>query len=461
MKDNKYFELINFFRDETRANSIIRDLGSDYSKTPNAQELNKDISKKIFGASSYKVLTSANLTNSKLIDIDLNKVVTLGGWCVLRTKDMQNLRKGLITDPINGELKRFNRVSQLSKWIRDTQSFDQITDAVLPNNISDYIIVSERRLWSDKIINALEVLFDRSLTIKENNEIYQAVRESEEKKLIYTEKYLRKFNNKSARVTRFIDEDQYDNLIRRRDEIFNKFEIDRVKLINPLLSRKIAKHLSLDVAREKEILVKYVNEYSLSWYFFTGDYFDNILKKFGYTNKSVGLIPNPWSYALGKESEPEKEFNKKVFSGKNEYLKKDSINNSVTFIPIAQAETYSFKPYRSHRSIELLPNSINFKRYLANYSHSIEEIQSLYLRQNNALIDAFNFFNEQKVIESLINITKESNKFSSAKSNFNKNSLITKKDFSINLRQTGLQKIKPDLQMVNDYMHELLNSVFN
>lgn len=431
--------LINQARDVTFLNKIRTKLsentgGIHEGYIPNDVWLNR-----IIGETAEKfVLASPNIEQLDNVD----SITILGGWCALRTKCLQDLSSGYLTDVKTGEKLRIFNIKDITEWLTKAISFDQIYDAVGTYTGNFYTILSETYLWSLRVADTIEKLLNRKLDEKDFKKIISAIRIAEEQRYKLTIEYIKSYYSNQQKdlikVNVVWDFDIIDELKKIRDTLLQQVNLNLHNFIvhfsSNLQTNNTFKSTDADTAQEIESITKYLDAYSLVWMTYTGPYLE-VLKKLDYVNTQTAIIIEPWSHAYIGSLRARNEFNTLFLSGKNQYLHPDGINSSLAFVAIDQIGDFNGTRHRTSKSISEVPNIYNFKNFVETNLYA-ESISSLNLQQNNAFNLGYNYlcFGDYK------NILKEMIDLSIEYKNVRKN--ITNQSIKLEDKLTEVKKIK-------------------
>ncbi len=317
---------------------------------------------------------------------DVNEYTTLGGWCVLRTFDTVKLTKGLLTHPITNKAYPITDITNVAEWIVSNIALDQIVETVGYHPSNRYVAISEVELWTKKIVTLLEGQLEEHLTPSDTQLIQSSIENVELQKYQLTQKYLEYIAGGPVNLTRVVDSDIFDELIQGRDRILTTVGLSIEALVEPTLAR----FESSQKMKQRDRLIHYIQDYSIAWFLYTGEYL-KILQKAKYVITPKALLVNPWKYALNSEIEGKQLFGDKVFQGQHAYLRKGGINENIGFIALDQPSTYGMKRLRTNTSIANVPNIKNYRQYISNLRQD-EKLGFLDISQNQAFQDTLNFF---------------------------------------------------------------------
>jgi len=454
MKDN----LLEYFRDGIRLSRIQYDLTSqDTSKTYQGKTKISNNITELLGHNSFRCISHTG--DFDKIKLDLNDITAIGGWCAIRTKDLNNIKNNLLENPLTGEHYRFSTVKEVCEWVKITQTLDQITEAVGVYQGNNYTIISERKLWATKLEKTLEKCFGRSLSQKELQSVYDAIVISEERKYIITQRYLDLSTGRKNSIRRIIDEDHLEEMEKNKNILLETHKVYVEDLMKPLMERK--KPSSENRQREEAELINYITEYTKVWYFFTGDYLENILKKYGYVDTTRAVLINPWQYAANYEILFEQTLNKIILNGDTRYLKPNTVNENIAFIACISAEDRSFKSYKSHRKASSIPNTLNFKGYQSALREDMIKLNTTFLSDNQFFGDIFNFSQDSNSIRLLNEVVMENLEFSQVKKEIQEKDSQKKTKIVSEIRHQALINNTPKVsELVEDYT-KLISIIFS
>lgn len=363
---------------------------------------------KNIGQTYYKtILASKGIENMKF-----GTYTVLGGWCSLRTKCVNDLSKGILTDPETGLIQYYKNVDEVAQWLLNAVSADQIIESIGIYNGDSYAAISEEYLWSEKVIRILQKYFSRKLLNSEQDKIRQSIRISDDRRYKITKRYIEQVQNKKIALTKIIDSDIFSELIKSRDRILNNFNISLVDLGKRLATNRglLKNKNNNDRKAILEDIRFYVNNYSIVMLMYTGYYLE-ILKKKGYVETAKAIVIEPYSHIQSNEFEGE--FKGIVFSsnkGKNNYHIKDGINENIGFIAVDDVSTYACKRIKLSKSIFEVPNIKNYNKFIDILS-SDKNISILDLRHNPVFMCGVNYLPYSKCREALLEMINIRNEY--------------------------------------------------
>lgn len=329
------------------------------------------------------------LASKNIEKLCLGSYTVLGGWCVLRTKCMQDLRSGIITDPKTGEKKQYETIEEVCQWLEKAIALDQIIETVGSYNGDLYVAISEEHLWSEKIIKAVAKKLNKKFTAHESEQIVKAIRFSEEKRARATEKYLSFVKGKKIRITKVRDSLIFQDLVKARNDLYNHFGITNEKLLQPVIKRRLSRDLEQSQDQITDLFI-HMDRYSLVLLMYTG-YYLNILKEKGYVKTENAIIIEPYSHTRSNESDSE--FRRILLSeekGAHNYLVKGGINEHLGFIVLDEISDYGLHKFSKLKTIAEVPNIKNYFEHLKSISES-NTISILDLKKNTAFLAGINY----------------------------------------------------------------------
>ncbi len=392
-----------------------------------------------------------------------NSVYTvLGGWCAIRTKCLREIGEGILTDPVTGKKKQIKTVSQVAQWIQNAVSLDQIVETIGIYNGTNYVAISEEKLWTKKVINTLELYFNRELTDNEKQNIFIVIKTAEEIRYKITKKYIEYVSGHGISLTRVFDSDIYDDLIQGRNILFEKVGISINDLVEPMILRILKRSDSeLQVGtKTRNDLLNYIDNSTLVWYMYTGDYLE-LLKKKNYVNTPNGIIIEPWSHAVSNESEAK--FNTLIFTGKNSYLHPGGVNENLAYIAIDEASNYNWKSYKSQLSIAEIPNIQNYKIFFEKNTYT-NTFSNLELAKNLPFMYGVNFLPYGKCRKLLLEIISVNDEYRlKLKENKNKYNDYNngRKNKIQQLKKTYSAKMVKLSKQIDLEIRKMINSIFS
>ncbi len=386
-------ELLNSARENQKL-LIIRDmLQQPNGGIPDGKLPSHDWAEKFLGETFHKVILATN--GIEKLGEKGYEFTVLGGWCAVRTQCLKEISEGKLTDYISGETKTFTTTFEVARWLQSAIAFDQIIEAVGKYNGTEYVAISEERMWTEKVVHALERYFSRKLHQTEKDEIQIAIHNAEEKRYECTKRYLEYASGKKINLLRVVDRDIYKDLELARTRLFRKLNISLSDLTKSTIDRITNRKQILEV-NELENFIKsinsYIKSYSLIWMMYTGPYL-SILKKKGFVKTPKAIVIESWNHFSGIEIEAKTEFNYRLFgqnNGENNQLQPHSINEDIAFIAMDEPSDFRWKRHRRTRKINKVPNIHNVEKYVHTLSVS-PTITSLDLSKNEVYQECFNF----------------------------------------------------------------------
>ena len=360
------------------------------------------------GQTYYKtILASKGIENMKF-----GTYTVLGGWCSLRTKCVNDLSKGIFTDPKTGFIQKYKNVDEVADWIAHAISVDQIIESIGMYNGDSYAAISEEYLWSEKVIRIVQKYFSRKLLNSEQDKIRQSIRISDDRRYQITKKYIELVQNKKITLTKIIDSDIFSELVLARDKMLNDFNISLVDLGRQLTTnRGLLKNKNKNDKKEiQEDINFYINNYIIVMLMYTGYYLE-ILRAKGYVKTAKAIVIEPYAHVQSNEFEGE--FKGAVFSsdkGKNNYHIKGGINENIGFIAMDDVSTYACKRVKLIKSIFNVPNIKNYNKFIDILSTD-KNISILDLRNNPVFMYGINYLPYGKCRKALLEMVDIRNEY--------------------------------------------------
>lgn len=398
-----------------------------------SDETNIDINA-ILGEFTPKVLTIANPQSVSLIP---EQLAIAGGWCALRTKDMESFKPdvGVLLNPQDGKPEPIKSVQQVCEWIVQSVAFDQVIESIGAATGAEYVAISERKLWSTRIVEKLTKIFLRDLTANEQQQIEEAVEISEQIKFSITQRYLEYVLGRKPQLARVVDEDIWEDLRGARDEM-----LQNAGLSIPLLQQEFPTDPTL------------VNT-SLVWAMYTQPYFD-VLRERGYIERNIAIVVEPSHHAF-VETKAEVVMARRVFGERGRYFDANGFNNQTGFVTFIECLDGKGQNVRKTLAIDSVPNISNWKRLFTSSGFlSPENNATLTPSDNRLFLWGLNFIPFGKVQEALLQIISVQEEFKKKKDELaNQFPVETRRD--VNVRQSMQQKVEELrqelLQQVNQY----------
>ncbi|MDO8610447.1 MAG: hypothetical protein Q7R95_07910 [bacterium] len=417
-------------------------------------------SKENIGQTYYKtIMASRGIENLKL-----GTYTVLGGWCALRTKCINDLSKGILTDLSTGQLMKFKSVKEVTNWITNAVSADQITESIGIYNGTSYASISEEYLWTQKAAQILKKYLNRNLTSQEQENIRRSIHISDDKRYKITKKYIEFVLNKKIDFTKIVDIDILPDLIDSRDRFLDSIHTS-LKDLATIIIKEILDHKKINGEYNKEFkiiykrLFDYLNNYSVILFMYTGYYLD-ILKRKGYVKSPKAIIMEPYSHVLSNEFEAE--FKRIIFStnnGKNNYLIKNGANEDLGIIVIDDVCNYSHRRVKKYQSIHEIPNIQNYHNFIDRLS-SDKNMSALDLKNNPVFMCGVNYLPYGRCNKALLEMIDIRNEYL-----VKKKQVKQYKDDESFFEITELKKIKSSLiskqaKIVLEELEKLFTTIF-
>lgn len=290
-----------------------------------------------------RVLVVSNPNNP--LTLIPEQIAVAGGWCALRTKDIASLNeKGIIMNPENGALEQIRSVNQVAEWIQKAATFDQIIESVGPARAAEYAVISEKKLWTQRIIAKLSQIFDRQLSKAEQSEIEKAIDKTERERALMTERYLKlATGNDNLVFQRVVDENIWEDLEKAKTEMFEKvgLSIDR---------------LCQSFPNETPI----IKSSALVWAMYSEPYFEVLRQKGFITQKTVFIVePSLHTYADNLSGN---KVVQTIYQDQGIYLDKKGINPNTGFIAFMECLTPEGVNVRKNLGVADVPNVTNWQK---------------------------------------------------------------------------------------------------
>lgn len=350
------------------------------------------------------------------IEIESENITVMGGWCVLRTQDFNNLSKGNLIDPETGDLKKISQVEQVALFIEKAIAFDQISDSIgYPSNPNlHFAAVSESQLWSEKISAKLGQVLNRKLTLTEHDQIECSVSSAEKNRHIMTEKYLRYLTGSpNLRLNRILDYDIRGELNILRDEILK-------------IAGFGASEQSGNCSIDPESLEGAATVLSI----YTGPFID-ILKARGYLSpaRELTYIVEPITHAWANTRASGELI--KALHRSNAIYFQPGMNVNLGQIAFVESVTGDNKSTRFDLDISRVPNIHNWRELLESGDLAVDKNSTLIPIQNKLFTSAANFIGDSEglnllrgLIEAHRTFKVEKDKFVSLPNNGDKSKVI-------------------------------------
>lgn len=298
----------------------------------------------LLGEFAPKVLIASNPNSG--CSLVPEQLAVAGGWCAIRTKDVENISNaGVIMNPVTGELEKVSSVSQVADWIPRAIAFDQIIESVGAVNAREYAVISERRLWSQRLSDKVEAILGK-LSSEERDELELSVETAERIKAELTARYIEYVTGKDRVIfQRVVDDDIWEDLEKARDDMLRQvgLTVEKLETSNP---------------RQKNTL----QSSSLVWAMYSQPYLDMLRQK-GYIQNQKAFVVEPAMHAA-LESEAEKEMGRAIYWDKGKYMDQRGFNNDTGFIAYIECLTGNGRNVRKELAAGQVPNISNWNSML-------------------------------------------------------------------------------------------------
>lgn len=369
---------------------------------------------RVLGPFASKVLLASDPNNTSIIP---EQIAIAGGWCAIRTADVNSIgQNGVIMNPITGSLETIDSVEQVAKWIASSPTFDQVVESIGAPLGAEYVLISERRLWTTRITNKLSQIFARDLSGKEKNLLERGIEEAEIKRSIMTKRYLRFVTqNSDIKVKRIVDEDIWEELQDVQKDLFKKINISVEDLEN---------------AYPNEASI--ISSSALVWSMYSEPYFDMLRTNNAITKKTV-FVAEPVLHTYADNQSGNTVVNT-IYQDKGIYFEQGGINPNTGFIAFIECVGQNGMNVRKRLQVGEVPNISNWKNlFELDNILDIEKNSVLDVKQNLLFIWGINFLPFGKTKQALLRLTELQEEFQREKekitSSFSKSSL--KKDENI------------------------------
>ena len=319
----------------------------------------------ILGEFAPRVLIASSPNNP--MSLIPEQIAVAGGWCALRTNDVKKLtaKEPIIMSPETGVIEPVTSVTQVAEWIKQSISFDQIIESVGAVNASEFGVISEQQLWTERMISKLSAIFTRRLTPEEQGKIADAVKSAEEIRAEITKRYLiRVTNNDSITFNRIVDADIWKDIQYAQVDMLSRVDLSVAKL----------ERMFPDDA-------EVIKSSALVWSMYSEPYFDMLRSKGAITKPTVFIVePSLHTYA---DTRPGREVVRRIYQDKGKYFDPKGINPNTGFIAFMECITPDGKNARKSLSVGEVPNIRNWRKmFQDDGALSVERNTIIDLKQN-------------------------------------------------------------------------------
>lgn len=298
------------------------------------------------------------------------QVAVAGGWCALRTNDVKNLtaKDPIIANPLTGELEPVTSVEQVADWMEKSVSFDQIIESIGAVNAAEYGVISEQRLWIERMNSKLAQIFNKKrLSEDEQTVIALSVTKAEQMRAEMTSRYLQYVTgNEDINFKRIVDEDIWEDLrYAQRD----------------MLSRA-----GLSVSKLQRMFpedAETIKTSALVWTMYSEPYFD-VLRSKGLITKPTAFVVEPSIHTYA-DTRPGNEVVGRIYQNQGVYFDKRGMNPNTGFIAFMECVTPNGKNVRKALSVDKVPNVSNWKNLFSDEGDLALERNSVINPKDNLL----------------------------------------------------------------------------
>lgn len=350
----------------------------------------------ILGDFAPRVLILSNPDNP--LSLLPEQIAAAGGYCALRTKDVESLSKeGVIMNPITSELAEIKSVEQVCRWIIDSVTFDQAIESIGTPEAFEYVAISERRLWTERVNAKLSKVFDRKLSQAEQNMVERSLEEAEKIRAIITERYISLVTgNENVNFKRVIDDDIWEDLKKAQEEMFARAGIT----INDLVS---------NFPSDAET----IKSSAIVWAMYSEPYFDMLRNKGFIKNKTLFIV-EPTLHTFADTAAGNAVVNA-IYQNSGEYFDPNGINKNTGFIAFIECVKTGGDSVRKKSGVGEVPNISNWKRLLKDGFLNPLNNNIIDPTQNQLFVWGVNLFPYGKVRDSLLALLEIQEEFQAEK----------------------------------------------
>ena len=384
------------------------------------------------------------LTTDPQTSLVPEQLVIAGGWCALRTSEVNNLQQGLIVNPETALPEKIISVAQVANWIQQAVSFDQITESIAPLNIGEMMAISEVKLWSDRICQKLNNILGQSLSPGEKEQIFDAVETADQTRFKLSQRYIDYVTNSSRgqSLKRLPDYQIFKELTAARDELLQSGNLSLNKL-----------------SKMYDTSPAWLGSLSLVWAMYSQPYFRN-LRQSGFIKGNTYLVAEPAEHAQAA-SATEAYFINKIYQNLGIYFDRQGINSNTGYAAFIGCLDERGQNARRSLNLSSIPNLANWQQLLSQGTLAPENNLTLNLRENKLLLWSLNLmpFDEiiQQAIISLANIRAQ---FVAGKKQINGNSSQNNGIAKTKVDQLRY-RLEPEIFIANQLIAKQLYNFFN
>ncbi|MDP3998240.1 MAG: hypothetical protein Q8P89_01320 [bacterium] len=403
---------------------------------------------RILGDFAPRVLAVSNPGNP--LTLVPEQIAIAGGWCALRTKDVALLdQEGLIMDPESGRLEPISSVGQVTSWIERSISFDQIVESVGAACGEEYVVISERKLWTQRLTAKLEARFRRKLISLEKNWIEKAIEKSERARAEMTRRYLQfATGNQSLPFQRVVDDDVWEDLKRAKTETLAAADLTEERLCEMFPGE-----------------TPVIKSATIVWAMYSQPYFE-VLRENGFISKKKVFIVEPSLHAW-TDNRAANEVVQRIYQDRGKYLDPSGINADTGFIAFIECVSEGGVNVRKNLGVGEVPNISNWRQLFEDGPLALEKNLVIEPRENKLFLWGVNFLPFGPNCDCLLRLTELQEEFIKEKGKINMGfGGAAKKDPAIReslqrkvneLRQEILEKVRDENEQIAGNLKGLLS----
>lgn len=344
----------------------------------------------LMGDFAPRVLMVSNPENS--FSLVPEQIAIAGGWCALRTKDVVSLDKeGVLMDPQTGNIEKVRSVDQVADWIRKATTFDQIIESIGAMPAFESVVISERKLWTQRLVAKLSQIIDRPLSAQEQEGIESSVEQAEATRAEMTRRYLALATGRDVGFQRVVDEDIWEDLKRAQREMFERTGISIESL----------QKLFPDEAK--------IPSAAMVWAMYSEPYFD-VLRQRGFIKRPIVFIVEPTLHTYADT--PAGNFVvQRIYQERSPYLAPNSMNKNTGFVAFIECVTPRGLNVRKTLGAGEVPNVSNWQRLFEDGVLVPERNRTLSPQENQLFVWGVNLLPFGRTRATLLRLVELQSKF--------------------------------------------------
>ncbi len=431
-----------FYSENSGMAKIARSLQSgQLPRGQNLSQLEQSANRKQWQELLYRFAPAFLSVTDPQTSLVPEQLTIAGGWCALRTNEVNNLQNGLIINPETNLPEEIKSVFQVVKWIQSAVSFDQVTEALAPLAQGEIMAISEVKLWSNRICQKLSYILGQPLSSAEKERVFNAVETADQTRYKLTQRYLSYVTDsrRGQELIRLPDYQIWKELTSARDELLQSGNLSLSQL-----------------AKIHDSSPAWLESLSLVWAMYSQPYFRN-LRQSGFISGTNYLVTEPAEHAIAA-SATEAYFVNKIYQNLGVYFDPSGINANTGYAAFIGCIDSRGQNARRSLTLGSIPNLANWEKLLSIGTLAPENNLSLNLKENQLLLWGLNLMPFDAIVQqAIIGLTNIRSEFVDSKKEINGNNGNSQAQSMVNELRLRLE---PEIFAVNKLIASQLNSFF-